>query len=223
MREAKGNSIDVWKRIQHASVLTCFGVLEPMPWRRSGTGNWTAQNSRLNMIGYGVSCGSTLRSSTKANEPFLDNFPHVWTSKLHQPSSSSPLHAIAIRCNCFSFRSRHTPTPHKMFRNALRQSTRVVGALSASSRVAVRNAAPTVSALQSRTYAEAKASPTEVSSILEQRIRGVQEESNLAETGRVLSVGYVAIRVGKSLAANRGSFASTQSSTTTKTHQLSCG
>lgn len=43
--------------------------------------------------------------------------------------------------------------------------------------------------MQARTYADAKASPTEVSSILEQRIRGVQEESNLAETGRVLSVG----------------------------------
>jgi F-type H+-transporting ATPase subunit alpha len=43
---------------------------------------------------------------------------------------------------------------------------------------------------QARSYAaEAKASPTEVSSILEQRIRGVQEESGLAETGRVLSVG----------------------------------
>lgn len=42
-----------------------------------------------------------------------------------------------------------------------------------------------------RTYAsDSKASPTEVSSILEQRIRGVQEEQNLAETGRVLSVGY---------------------------------
>ena len=38
---------------------------------------------------------------------------------------------------------------------------------------------------------DAKASPTEVSSILEQRIRGVQEEASLAETGRVLSVGYV--------------------------------
>jgi F-type H+-transporting ATPase subunit alpha len=82
-----------------------------------------------------------------------------------------------------------------MFRNALRQSTRAVGALSASSRVAVRNAAPAVSALQTRTYAEAKASPTEVSSILEQRIRGVQEESNLAETGRVLSVGDGIARV----------------------------
>lgn len=45
-----------------------------------------------------------------------------------------------------------------------------------------------------RSYAaDAKASPTEVSSILEQRIRGVQEESGLAETGRVLSVGYVSM------------------------------
>ena len=45
---------------------------------------------------------------------------------------------------------------------------------------------------QARTYAsDAKATPTEVSSILEQRIRGVQEEAGLAETGRVLSVGYV--------------------------------
>ncbi|KAK3902599.1 P-loop containing nucleoside triphosphate hydrolase protein [Staphylotrichum tortipilum] len=82
-----------------------------------------------------------------------------------------------------------------MFRTALRQSTRAVGALAASSRVAARNAAPAVSALQARTYAEAKASPTEVSSILEQRIRGVQEESNLAETGRVLSVGDGIARV----------------------------
>jgi hypothetical protein len=44
---------------------------------------------------------------------------------------------------------------------------------------------------QVRNYAaDAKAAPTEVSSILEQRIRGVQEEAGLAETGRVLSVGY---------------------------------
>ncbi|AEO66186.1 uncharacterized protein THITE_2114103 [Thermothielavioides terrestris NRRL 8126] len=82
-----------------------------------------------------------------------------------------------------------------MFRNALRQSTRAVGALSATSRVAARNAAPAVSAIQARTYADAKASPTEVSSILEQRIRGVQEEAGLAETGRVLSVGDGIARV----------------------------
>ncbi|KAK3990345.1 P-loop containing nucleoside triphosphate hydrolase protein [Cladorrhinum sp. PSN332] len=81
-----------------------------------------------------------------------------------------------------------------MFRNALRQTTRAVGAVSAT-RVAARNAAPAVSAIQARTFADAKATPTEVSSILEQRIRGVQEESNLAETGRVLSVGDGIARV----------------------------
>jgi len=57
-----------------------------------------------------------------------------------------------------------------------------------------RSALPTISLAASRsarTYAsDAKAAPTEVSSILEQRIRGVSEESSLAETGRVLSVGY---------------------------------
>jgi F-type H+-transporting ATPase subunit alpha len=82
-----------------------------------------------------------------------------------------------------------------MFRNALRQSTRAVGAISATGRVAAaRNAAPAVASLQARSYAD-KAAPTEVSSILEQRIRGVQEESNLAETGRVLSIGDGIARV----------------------------
>ncbi|CAH0049957.1 unnamed protein product [Clonostachys solani] len=83
-----------------------------------------------------------------------------------------------------------------MFRNAVRQSTRAIGAVSAAGRVAaVRNAAPAV-VNGARFYAaDAKASPTEVSSILEQRIRGVQEESGLAETGRVLSVGDGIARV----------------------------
>ncbi|KFA66323.1 hypothetical protein S40285_01883 [Stachybotrys chlorohalonatus IBT 40285] len=87
-----------------------------------------------------------------------------------------------------------------MFRNALRTSSRAVGAVSAAGRVAAtRNAAPAAinaASLQARSYAsDAKATPTEVSSILEQRIRGVQEESNLAETGRVLSVGDGIARV----------------------------
>ncbi|KAI0378786.1 P-loop containing nucleoside triphosphate hydrolase protein [Hypomontagnella monticulosa] len=84
-----------------------------------------------------------------------------------------------------------------MFRNALRQSTRAVSAISASGRVvAARNAAPAAINIQARSYAaDAKASPTEVSSILEQRIRGVSEESSLAETGRVLSVGDGIARV----------------------------
>lgn len=51
--------------------------------------------------------------------------------------------------------------------------------------------APAAFNVARRTYAsEGKATPTEVSSILEQRIRGVAEEASLAETGRVLSVGY---------------------------------
>ncbi|PFH60478.1 hypothetical protein XA68_10868 [Ophiocordyceps unilateralis] len=81
-----------------------------------------------------------------------------------------------------------------MFRNALRQSTRAV---SAAGRISVvRNAAPAVVNFQARSYAaDAKPNPTEVSSILEQRIRGVQEESGLAETGRVLSVGDGIARV----------------------------
>ncbi|KAH6608768.1 atp synthase subunit alpha [Trichoderma cornu-damae] len=82
-----------------------------------------------------------------------------------------------------------------MFRNALRQSSRAVGAVAASRVSVTRNAAPAVINAV-RTYAsDAKASPTEVSSILEQRIRGVQEESGLAETGRVLSVGDGIARV----------------------------
>ncbi|EHK50061.1 mitochondrial F1 ATPase subunit alpha [Trichoderma atroviride IMI 206040] len=82
-----------------------------------------------------------------------------------------------------------------MFRNALRQSSRAVGAVAAGRVSVTRNAAP-VAINAVRTYAsDAKASPTEVSSILEQRIRGVQEEAGLAETGRVLSVGDGIARV----------------------------
>merc|ERR1712000_253381 len=83
-----------------------------------------------------------------------------------------------------------------MFSRALRQSARAAGALSASSRIASQRITPVVANGAIRTYAaDAKASPTEVSSILEQRIRGVQEEAGLAETGRVLSVGDGIARV----------------------------
>lgn len=62
-----------------------------------------------------------------------------------------------------------------------------------------RTAAPAAlnaASKQVRSYAsDSKASPTEVSSILEQRIRGVKDEAGLAETGRVLSVGYVHIYI----------------------------
>ena len=78
-----------------------------------------------------------------------------------------------------------------MFRNALRQSSRALaGSVQASGRTKVVAPALSTIAKTSRTYAtDAKPSATEVSSILEQRIRGVQEEAGLAETGRVLSVG----------------------------------
>ncbi|EGX49750.1 Alpha subunit of the F1 sector of mitochondrial F1F0 ATP synthase [Orbilia oligospora] len=81
-----------------------------------------------------------------------------------------------------------------MFRPVLRQSSRAVAGALATGRVAAtRNAVPLV-ANQVRTLAD-KASPTEVSSILEQRIRGVSETASLAETGRVLSVGDGIARV----------------------------
>jgi len=85
-----------------------------------------------------------------------------------------------------------------MFSRAIRQSSRRVAAISASGRIASTRTTPASfnATKQVRSYAtEAKAAPTEVSSILEQRIRGVQEESGLAETGRVLSVGDGIARV----------------------------
>ncbi|KAJ5355036.1 ATP synthase subunit alpha [Penicillium cataractarum] len=84
-----------------------------------------------------------------------------------------------------------------MFRNALRQSSRSVAAVGRVASVRAAVPGPLAGASkQVRSYAaEAKAQPTEVSSILEQRIRGVQEEAGLAETGRVLSVGDGIARV----------------------------
>ncbi|CDS07351.1 Putative ATP synthase subunit alpha [Lichtheimia ramosa] len=46
-----------------------------------------------------------------------------------------------------------------------------------------------------RSYATAKASTSEVSSVLEQRILGAESEANLQETGRVLSIGDGIARV----------------------------
>ncbi|KXS96756.1 hypothetical protein AC578_5351 [Pseudocercospora eumusae] len=82
-----------------------------------------------------------------------------------------------------------------MFRTALRTSARAAGALSASSRFAVQRSAPAAVNITRGYAADTKAAPTEVSSILEQRIRGVQEEAGLAETGRVLTVGDGIARV----------------------------
>ena len=79
-----------------------------------------------------------------------------------------------------------------MIRTAVIQTGRraAVGAAAATGRVRVAAPALASASKTTRSYAsDAKAAPTEVSSILEQRIRGVQEEAGLAETGRVLSVG----------------------------------
>ncbi|QHS71475.1 F1F0 ATP synthase subunit alpha [Saccharomyces paradoxus] len=59
-----------------------------------------------------------------------------------------------------------------------------------------RAARPAAAALAStRRLASTKAQPTEVSSILEERIKGVSDEANLNETGRVLAVGDGIARV----------------------------
>ena len=69
-----------------------------------------------------------------------------------------------------------------MFKSALRLSSRV-------------SALPRVFAGAGARRGYAKAAPTEVSSILEQRIRGVSSEASLDETGRVLSIGDGVARV----------------------------
>ncbi|KJX94871.1 mitochondrial ATP synthase alpha subunit like protein [Zymoseptoria brevis] len=81
-----------------------------------------------------------------------------------------------------------------MFRTALRTSARVAAA--SSSKIVAQRTTPAIASTLARGYAsESKAQPTEVSSILEQRIRGVQEDTGLAETGRVLTVGDGIARV----------------------------
>jgi len=79
-----------------------------------------------------------------------------------------------------------------MFRTALRAGG---VARQVAPRFAASRASPVVNSFARSYAADAKASPTEVSSILESRIRGVQEEAGLAETGRVLSVGDGIARV----------------------------
>ncbi|ODV67568.1 F-Atp synthase [Hyphopichia burtonii NRRL Y-1933] len=74
-------------------------------------------------------------------------------------------------------------------RPVLRTAARSAAIASRSLRVA-RPAA--VSAVR---FASAKAAPTEVSSILEEKIRGVSGEANLNETGKVLSIGDGIARV----------------------------
>ncbi|KAG9796353.1 ATP synthase subunit alpha, partial [Aureobasidium melanogenum] len=123
--------------------------------------------------------------------------PRLRRIKSTSPLSLSHLIPPPARRKFFIHASR---AGKMMSRNVLRQSGRIAGAIAASGRVAasrVVTPAPfNAASKQVRSYAaDAKASPTEVSSILEQRIRGVQEEAGLAETGRVLSVGDGIARV----------------------------
>ncbi|KAJ8101301.1 P-loop containing nucleoside triphosphate hydrolase protein [Lipomyces tetrasporus] len=80
-----------------------------------------------------------------------------------------------------------------LFRTAVRQSARVGVAVASKRAVPVTVSRAPVCV--KRGYADAKAGPTEVSSILEERIRGVSADVNLSETGRVLSVGDGIARV----------------------------
>ncbi|KAK9313563.1 P-loop containing nucleoside triphosphate hydrolase protein [Lipomyces starkeyi] len=80
-----------------------------------------------------------------------------------------------------------------LFRTALRQSARV--GVSVASKRAVPTTVSRAPVCLKRGYADAKAGPTEVSSILEERIRGISADTNLSETGRVLSVGDGIARV----------------------------
>ncbi|BFZ53670.1 Alpha subunit of the F1 sector of mitochondrial F1F0 ATP synthase [Savitreella phatthalungensis] len=80
--------------------------------------------------------------------------------------------------------------------NLARQAARNVSRRSAAVASASRNSAVAFSAAnQRRNYAEARAQPTEVSSILEERIKGSDFAADLAETGRVLTVGDGIARV----------------------------
>ncbi|SCW00110.1 LAFE_0B09670g1_1 [Lachancea fermentati] len=78
-------------------------------------------------------------------------------------------------------------------RTAIRSASRSIAAVNVA-RAMNRVARPAM-LIAGRRYASAKPQPTEVSSILEEKIRGVSEEANLNETGRVLSVGDGIARV----------------------------
>ncbi|KAG2226274.1 hypothetical protein INT45_005946 [Circinella minor] len=81
-----------------------------------------------------------------------------------------------------------------MLRNAVRVARPTLAAL-AKSTPAVRVNANAAGIAAWRSYATAKPSTSEVSSVLEQRILGASAEADLQETGRVLSIGDGIARV----------------------------
>ena len=143
-------------------------------------------------------CSGTLSSSPAGrwaqSLPLVESLPYVSSympSSFHRGSSRQlqcldAASASSIGHRGDEFRWLRAP-------DSFDSSTFLFFGLSANQRLLLQGRTTTPAAFSAvRSYAsDAKASPTEVSSILEQRIRGVQEESGLAETGRVLSVGYV--------------------------------
>ncbi|KAI7898133.1 ATP synthase subunit alpha [Cokeromyces recurvatus] len=79
-----------------------------------------------------------------------------------------------------------------MLRNATRFARPTLAALARSTPARLNLGAASIAL---RTYASAKPSTSEVSSILEQRILGANSETDLQETGRVLSIGDGIARV----------------------------
>ncbi|CAA9957732.1 hypothetical protein HRS9139_09946 [Pyrenophora teres f. teres] len=114
------------------------------------------------------------------------------TSRIASPLSAA--HRTEFRCHwrrngAFSMQLRGL----RWGREQQRAPLHYEAVLTALARLQTR--APTFTSAIRSYASDAKATPTEVSSILEQRIRGVQEETSLSETGRVLSVGDGIARV----------------------------
>ncbi|KAL6940324.1 Alpha subunit of the F1 sector of mitochondrial F1F0 ATP synthase [Hanseniaspora vineae] len=76
-----------------------------------------------------------------------------------------------------------------------RSTIRAATALNITKRTVPKFVKPAMMVAGRRFASSLKAQPTEVSSILEEKIRGVSEEANLNETGKVLSVGDGIARV----------------------------
>lgn len=101
------------------------------------------QNSRGRVIGQCSARDPPCLLQPRPGQPFPDNFPHAGLSKLPStPLLNLPSRSCNPDCNCFPSTPRGDTFPEKMFRTALRQSTRAVGALAASSRVAAVSAPP---------------------------------------------------------------------------------
>lgn len=78
-------------------------------------------------------------SRVLSSAPFflLQNLPNLLSAKANCQQPQSPLPQLQRRCNCSSFRPLSSDTSSNMFRTAVRQSTRAVGAVSAAGRVTV--------------------------------------------------------------------------------------